>query len=361
MVGTKDLRLIRVVVFAIASICIVTIIIGSLLGVNYVKSALQPVDEKNKTSINITIPIGSTTSKIGKILEDKGIVKSGKIFKYYVKFKNHTDFQAGNYKLTKAMSMEQVVEALKKGRLAEEIKLKITVPEGKSLEQIANVLAQKTNRTEKEVFGKMNDRTYIKTLMEKYPEILTNDILAKKIRYPLEGYLFPATYSFKEEVPSIEAMIETMLDKTEAVVTKYQADIEKSKMSIHELLTMSSLVEEEATATIDRKKITSVFNNRIKKKMPLQTDPTVLYALGAHKDRVLYKDLKVDSPYNTYKYTGIPPGPIAGSGEASIEAVLHPDKTDYLYFLAAQDGKVYFAKTLKEHNRLKAKYITNAN
>lgn len=109
---------------------------------------------------------------------------------------------------------------------------------------------------------------------------------------------------------------------------------------------------------MDRKKIASVFYNRIEQGMPLQTDPTVLYALGEHKDRVYYKDLEVDSPYNTYQNVGLPPGPIANAGTVSMEATLHPDNTDYLYFLASKDGKVYFSKSLNEHNELKAKYIT---
>jgi UPF0755 protein len=120
---------------------------------------------------------------------------------------------------------------------------------------------------------------------------------------------------------------------------------------------MASLIEEEATAKTDREKIASVFYNRLRVGMPLQTDPTVLYALGKHKDRVYYKDLKVNSPYNTYIHNGLPPGPIANAGEMSIRAALQPAETDYMYFLATPNGEVIFTKTLKEHNREKAKYI----
>ncbi|EUJ51616.1 aminodeoxychorismate lyase [Listeria rocourtiae FSL F6-920] len=111
---------------------------------------------------------------------------------------------------------------------------------------------------------------------------------------------------------------------------------------------------------MDRSKISSVFYNRLKEGMPLQTDPTVLYALGKHKSRTMYEDLQVDSPYNTYKYKGLPPGPISNSGKTSMEATLNPEKTDYLYFLAnTKTGQVYFSKTLEEHNRLKEEHITN--
>jgi UPF0755 protein len=122
---------------------------------------------------------------------------------------------------------------------------------------------------------------------------------------------------------------------------------------------MASLIEEEATEKADRKTIASVFYNRIEKGMMLQTDPTVLYAHGKHKERVLYKDLEIDSPYNTYQNTGLPPGPIANAGKSSIEASLQPEKTDYYYFLATADGDVIFTKTLEEHNKEKAKHITS--
>jgi UPF0755 protein len=122
---------------------------------------------------------------------------------------------------------------------------------------------------------------------------------------------------------------------------------------------MASLIEEEATGQVDRHKISSVFYNRIKKGMPLQTDPTVLYAEGKHKDRVVYKDLDVISPYNTYKNTGLPPGPISNTGKTSIEAALNPAKTDYFYFLATSTGEVIFTKTLEEHNREKDKHISS--
>jgi UPF0755 protein len=122
---------------------------------------------------------------------------------------------------------------------------------------------------------------------------------------------------------------------------------------------MASLIEEEATKSVDRNKISSVFYNRIEKKMPLQTDPTVLYALGEHKDRVYYKDLEVKSPYNTYKVKGLPPGPIANPGDQSMKAALEPEKTDFLYFLATKKGEVIFTKTLAEHNKAKAEHISN--
>ena len=140
---------------------------------------------------------------------------------------------------------------------------------------------------------------------------------------------------------------------------RYRGLGEEKGLSVHELLTMASLIEEEATQQVDRAKISSVFYNRIETGMPLQTDPTVLYAHGEHKDRVYYKDLEVESPYNTYLHKGLPPGPIANAGTTSLEAAVNPEETDLLYFLATPEGQVLFSRTLEEHNKLKNEHITN--
>jgi UPF0755 protein len=150
-----------------------------------------------------------------------------------------------------------------------------------------------------------------------------------------------------------------MLNQTQKVLSKYEVEMDQLKYSPHQLLTMASLIEEEATEQVDRHKISSVFYNRIKEGMPLQTDPTVLYAQGKHKERVYYKDLEVDSPYNTYKVTGLPPSPIANAGDMSIEAALYPEETEFLFFLATAEGEVLFSKSLDEHNKKKAEHISN--
>lgn len=350
----KTVRKIVLYITAPLLLLIIAVCIGLFV---YIRSALQPVDPNDRTPIQVDIPIGSSIYTIANILEKNGIVKDATIFRYYVKFKNHADFQAGNYTFTKAMTLAQIAEQLKTGKVVKEAKLKITVPEGKQLTQIATIISQKTGYSTEEIMAKLTNRSYIEELVEKYPSVLTSDIFNKNIRYALEGYLFPATYSFTEEKPSLEEMIETMVAKTEEVLAKYTEDMETRGLTVHQLLTMASLIEEEATEKADREKIASVFYNRLEKGMPLQTDPTVLYALGQHKSRVYYKDLEVNSPYNTYMHKGLPPGPIANAGEASIQAALHPAETDYFYFLATPAGDVIFTKTLDEHNREKAKYI----
>lgn len=343
------------------TILVIAVIIAtvSLTSYFYIKSSLEPVDPGSKKEIIVDIPIGSSVSYIAQTLEDSGLVKNARVFKYYVKFKNESEFMAGEYHMNPSMTFQEIIESLKTGRIMQEPVFTMTIPEGRQLDEIAAVIAEKTKQPEKEVFKSLNDEKFIKSLMEKYPSILTTEVWAKDIKYPLEGYLFPATYAFYKESPSLDEIVSTMLDKTQSVVEKYRQDIEREGMTVHQFLTMSSLIEEEATEKADRDKIASVFYNRIEEGMPLQTDPTVLYAQGKHKARVTYKDLEVDSPYNTYKNKGLTPGPISNAGTMSMEAALHPADTKYLYFLASSDGTVYFSSTLEEHNSLKAKYITN--
>ena len=338
------------------------IIIGGTAvgGYMYVKSALQPVDEDNNKSVNVEIPIGSGVTSIGNILEENGIIKNAFIFKYYVKFNNESGFQAGNYDLTPAMTLDEIITSLKTGKVMLKAEFKITIPEGLQLDQIAERIAKETPYTTEEILKKLDDKSYIEELIAKYPDLLKEEeIMAEAIKHPLEGYLYPSTYPFYEEEPSLEAIIEKMVSQTQDVLTQYETSRVEQDLTVHELLTMSSLVEEEATEKADRGKISSVFYNRLEEGMPLQTDPTVLYALGEHKSRTLYKDLEVESPYNTYKHTGLPPGPIANAGLSSIEAALKPDNTEYYYFLASKEGTVYYSETLDEHNEKKAEYITS--
>jgi UPF0755 protein len=354
-----EAKTIRKIVMFVCIGLVLLVFICAISGYFYVKSALRPVDPNDHRLRTVKIPIGSNISNIALALEEKHIIKSQSVFKYYVKFKNETGFQAGAYQLSPSMNLDQIIQSLKTGKVVDNGVVKFTIPEGWQQIQIVSIIAKETGYSSKQIENRLDDRTFVKTLIKEYPDLLGTEILNHNIKHPLEGYLFPATYSFYNKKPSLDTIIKRVLSHTDYVMMKYQADMKKEKVKPHTLLTMASLIEEEATAQADRHKIASVFYNRIKAKMPLQTDPTVLYALNKHKKEVSYKDLKVNSPYNTYTNKGLPPGPIASPGEASIEAALHPAKTDYLYFLAAKGtGKVYYSKTLSAHNALKEKYIT---
>lgn len=348
----------KIIMITIASLIVLIGVVG-LVGFLYINSAMKPVDPDDDTIKKVKIPIGSSVNGISTLLEEQGIIKDARVFKYYIKFRNESGFQAGEYKLSPSMPIEDIVTSIKTGKLMKEAAMKITIPEGKQLIQIADIIAGKTGEDPKKVFKKLNDKKFVNSMQEQFPQLLTSEIENEKVLYPLEGYLFPATYDFYEEKPTLESIVIEMLKKTEETLQAYEGQMDKNDYSVHEMLTFASLVEEEATAQVDRGKIASVFFNRIEEDMPLQTDPTVLYAKGSHKSRVYYKDLEVKSPYNTYKNKGLPPGPIANAGTTSIDAVLKPEKTDYLYFLATPEGEVLYSKTLDDHNNKKAEHISN--
>ena len=352
----SEAKVVRKIVLISLAVFIALVIITATVGYFYISSSLKPVDTDSKENVKVEIPIGSGVTTISNILEDNGIIKNAQIFKYYIKFNNEAGFQAGTYSLSPSMTLDEIIDIIKSGKVAPIYT--IPVPEGRDLEEIADVIAEKLDVKSKEVLKVMNDKKFIKSMMDTYPDLLTDEILAEDIRYPLEGYLYPATYSIYEEEPAIESVISLMIKKTNEVIAKYEEAMGED-WTAHELLTMASLIEEEATEQADRDKISAVFQNRLKIDMPLQTDPTVLYALGEHKDRVMYKDLKVDSPYNLYIHKGLTPGPISNAGETSISAALNPADIKDLYFLATPSGEVLFNETLEEHNKDKAEHITN--
>jgi len=342
-------RTVRKIV-GITSLAVILIIgIVALTGYMYIKSALEPVDPNATTEIEVEIPIGSSLTTIASALQEKGIIKDARIFKYYTKFKNESDFQAGSYTMTQSMTLDEIIESLKTGKVYREPVFTLTIPEGLTLEQIAKIIGKNTEFSADKFMSKITDEKFIQNMIGTYPELITEEVLDGNIRYALEGYLYPATYAFYESNPSLEEIITTMIEQTDEVMKGYSSLLEEKQMSVHDLLTFASLLEEEATAQTDRETIASVFYNRLDVNMPLQTDPTVLYALGSHKDQVLYEDLKVENPYNTYVITGLPPGPIANAGKTSIEAALNPTETEYLYFLADKEGTNHFAKSYEEH------------
>lgn len=352
----QEARLVRKIVAIIFIVVSLAIISTAIFGYFYIKSALEPVDVTDNSEKKVTIPIGSSVRGIANVLEENGIIKNGAVFRYYVKFKNESGFQAGDYNLSPSMEFGDIIAQLKTGKVLKEPVFTITIPEGKQLDEIATIISKKTNYSKDEILKKLDDKQYIKRLIKKYPIILSDEIVNDKIRHPLEGYLFPATFEYFEDNPTLENIIEDMLSKTEDTVSSYIGQIEERDLSVHEFMTMASLIEEEATEKADREKISAVFYNRIKKNMPLQTDPTVLYSMGKHQVGITYDDLEVDSPYNTYKNPGLPPGPIASPGDISMAAAVNPADGKYLYFYSRPNGETIFTTTLNEHNTVKNKY-----
>ncbi|MBU9712543.1 endolytic transglycosylase MltG [Bacillus tamaricis] len=338
-------------------ICLLLIILGvaggAYAGYHYVTGAIGPVDENDDEIVHVTIPIGSTSTGIGRILEENGVISDSSIFRYYVRFKNETGFQAGDYELTKSMNLDQIIDELKEGTIYQEYQLSFTIPEGRWLEDVITRIASETNLEEEELTEKVNDEEYLTELISRF-EMLEDVILDEEIRWPLEGYMFPSRYDFVEEEIEVEQMIESMLRRTATVLTDNGAG--SSDYSYHEILTIASIIEGEARNDEERLRISGVIENRLRIGMPLQMDPTVAYAHGEHFSRTLIEHTEFASPYNTYHINGLPIGPINNPGEASIRAALNPEDHKYLYFYHAPSGNVYFSETLDEHNRAVQQY-----
>jgi UPF0755 protein len=250
----SEARIVRRIVLTITIVTLLILIFIGGGGYLYIKSALEPVDKDSKVQKKVEIPIGSSVTGISEKLEASGIIKNAKVFKYYVKFKNEAGFMAGEYELSPSMEIPEIINRLKTGKVLQQAAFQLTIPEGKQLREIAQIMAKSVNKPEDEVFNQLNDKTFIQTMMAKYPDLLTTDILNPNIKFPLEGYLFPATYPFYKQNPTIEEMVVTMLDQTQKTITPYLAESSDEEITAHQLLTMSSLIEEEATEKADRKK-----------------------------------------------------------------------------------------------------------
>ena len=201
----------------------------------------------------------------------------------------------------------------------------------------------------------MSNQEFLAQLVQQYP-ILTDSYNNPNVRYVLEGYLFPATYDVAQG-ETLESLVTQMVDKTNEVLSKYQADIDASSYSLQDIMSIASLVEKEGQTTEDRKLIAGVFYNRLEQGMPIQSDISVLYALGTHKEMVTYDDLEVDSPYNLYTNAGLPPGPMNSPSEDAIAAALEPTDNDYLYFYAnLKTGEVFYTDDYEQHQAWAQEY-----
>ena len=338
---------------------------GGFFGLRYAESALQPVDPSSKQYMTVQIPDGSNAQEIGSTLEKSGVIKNGLVFTLYVKYKNYNELKSGYYNLQKSMSVEDVIKELQKGGTPEpqEVTLaSLTIPEGYTLEQIAQTIGQlqgnfKEPLTAEAFLAKVQDETFIAQEVAKYPNLLAS-LPAKDsgVRYRLEGYLFPATFTIKEST-TVESLIDEMLAAMDKNLSSHYATIKEKNLTVNELLTIASLVEKEGAKTEDRKLIAGVFYNRLNQGMPLQSNIAILYAEGKLGQNIsLADDVSIDttinSPYNVYTNLGLMPGPVDSPSLDAIESSINQTKSDYLYFVAnVQDGKVYYATTLEEHDK----------
>lgn len=301
------------------------------IGVSLVAAACSSAP--HGAPIRVIVPRGATFSAAADSLHNAGLVGPTSIFKLYARVKSaDRDIKPGTYLLKRGTPWSDIVGALNGGH---GLVNTITIPEGFALSQIVPLLGETLD-----------------VPIDSVNRAVRDTALLARVGTPgktLEGYLFPDTYAFPVGTSAREAVTELVRRFEREWKPEWDARLAQTGLTRNEIVTLASIVEKEARKASERPVIAGVYTNRLRERMLLQADPTVQYALGKHTPRVLFKDLEVDSPYNTYKYPGLPPGPIASPGGPSLAAALFPANVPWLYFVAAPDGHHEFRRTLAEH------------
>lgn len=334
------------------SIILVVLVILALAafvaGSNYYNQQLQPVEPEAVDNYRlIEIPSGANAALIGELLYEAGLIRNQQVFQFYVR--RHSlghRFIAGIYNLSPSLSVEQIVEKLISGEIYAET-IWFTIPEGFTVKEIAQRLEERGLVESAEFLDFAREPST--GILERFPYLTT--VTDPGVEFLLEGYLFPDTYEVHPE-SGVEEIVALMLSRLEQIITAEDLQrIDQLNSSLHEILTIAAMVEREGRVDHERPLIAGVIYNRLEIGMLLQIDATIQYALGETKEFLTFKDLEIESPYNTYLFGGLPPGPIAAPGAASIRAALYPEASDYLFYNYKYDGsgEHYFSHTLQEH------------
>lgn len=293
---------------------------------------IKPADKSGLEQV-IIVREGITLTEIAADLEEKGVITNKTLFMLWTRLMGYDrKIKAGEYRLSSGMPPVRIIEILTRGII---ITHPVTFPEGFSIDQVGGMLAEK-GLVDKPVFISLaHDPDLVKRYGISGPS--------------LEGFLYPDTYQFGRGL-SPESIIDVMISRFREVVAPYEQLIGESGFTMEEVVTLASIIEKETGRAEERPVIASVFLNRIKKGMRIESDPTVIYGIKDFSGNIKRKDLLDPTPYNTYVIRGLPPGPIANPGLESIRAVLYPEETDFLYFVSKNDGSHYFSKSLDEHN-----------
>jgi len=312
--------------------------------------ALRPVDSGSDARVPITIEQGMSTSAIAELLESSDIIRSSSAFRLYTRVHGvQNSLQAGKFIFEKGQSVPEVIDALQNGK-ADEISL--TIPEGFTVKDIDALLVEHGLAEEGEAIDCANTCDF-----SSFEFLPPKEGLAKR-GGQLEGYLYPDTYFVNPQEFVTKFFLERLLTTFRNTVLEEYADaIEASPYSLHQIVTMASLVEEETRKADERPMVAGILWKRFEGGVGLGVDATVRYILDKQSSALTTTDLDSSSPYNTRKFRGLPPGPIASPSVKSIEAALNPETSDYWYYLHGTDGQIRYAKTNDEHNENKYKYL----
>lgn len=364
----KDARLLsKYISLTIISILFLLFLLITIVGLIVVGVNVRPVNADSNEQIIVNVNPNTNIESLSHQLSDKKIIRNATIFKYYLKLNNISSFQAGEYKFSPSMSPKEIAKSLESGKVFQKTAVQFEIREGSNIELIAGIIEENTSITRENFLKKMRDQDYIKELQKKYPKMLTDEVLNKDIRYPLEGYLAPSTYQFSNNDVSIDELTKAMLKETYNSTYKvyndnggfkYRANYEEKKITFHEYLTLSSMVELEMKKITDKSRYVSLLLNRIENnpQIALNSDETVRYATKKELNETLTDaDYKNNSKYNTYEYKGFPVGPISNVSDETASSTINPPDTEYYYYTITKSGKILFAETLKEQEKNREK------
>ncbi|AUM99834.1 cell division protein YceG [Clostridium botulinum] len=329
----------------ILGMAIVVVLAIGFVSIKYYdrKILRAPLKVAENGVINVVVDKDQSLNEVIEKIDKEGKIKSKRVLKNYIKkVQAPQKVVPGEYVFSANLNAYDLLLNLKDG-IYDNRPIKVTIPEGCNIDEIGNKLEKQ---------GIIKKEDFIKSVKEyKIPSFAKED---KNRKYPLEGYLFPDTYEFFKGMQG-DKIIDKMLDRFNYVIKEIEKEnnIKIKDEDIDKLISMASVIEKEAEKDSERGKVASVFYNRIDKKMKMESCATVLYALGYHKDKLYYKDLKIKSPYNTYLNMGLPIGPICSPGKSSIKAALNPEKTDYIYFVSKNDGTHFFTKNYNDFLKVK--------
>ncbi len=340
--------------FIILGVIFLIIVIAVISGIIWYNISIKKPNKDESQDIQAVVEIksGTSTKEILSILEQKGVIKSKLASEIYIGLHERQSLQAGKYLFTGNDDLPEVLNTLATGKVMDET-VTITFLEGKNMRYIASTIAENTNNTANDVYQLLENKEYIASIIDKY-WFLTNKIQNQSIYYPLEGYLYPDTYSFENKDVTVKEIFEKMLDKMDKILTKYKGTSSVGNYTVHDILTISSIIELEGTNSENRAQIARVIYNRLAANMSLGSDVTTYYGIRVDMgERDLYA--KEINTYNAYNTRGpnmegkLPVGPIASVSEEAIKAALNPTDGNYLYFVADKNGDMYFSDTYDQH------------
>ena len=337
-------------IIVIISVLVFTMFIISIAGFICLQHIInEPHNINSNTKKEFIIKNGDSVQEITANLQSENLISDMDFFKFYVWQKKISGkLQAGNYELSPSMSIPEIANLFIEGKIKSN-KISITIPEGFSNKEIGKRLAE-NGLIEKEIFINFNEINSLDLLRYEF-------LQDKPENAGLQGYYFPDTYEYYKD-SSLEDITKKMLDNfNKKLSPELRGEIKKQNKSIFETLILASIIEKEAGFAEDMGKVSSVFHNRLEIDYPLESDATINYITESGRSRSTYEDLQIDSPYNTYKYAGLPPTPICNPGLNAIKAAIYPEETGYFFFLTPSDRKAIFSKTYPEHLKNQSKYL----